>query len=141
MAITGLSKLETVDYIASKDPCKTEAEGATVFVLGTLDKETVGALRDSMQSLEMADGKQKIVMNTSATMVKACRMGLKGWRNFKDSEGKDIPFKTEEEYMFGKSFKVVSKETMDKIPLDLIIELGQAIVDKNSKMDAVLLKN
>ena len=136
-----MSKVETTDYISEKDPCKSEAEGATVFMLGAVDKEIIGALRDSMQSLEMADGKQKVVMNTSATLVKACRIGLKGWRNFKDSEGKDIPFKLEEGYPFGKALKIVSKETMDKIPLDLAIELGQAIVDKNSKMDAVLLKN
>lgn len=141
MAITGLNKLETVDYISEKDPCKSEAEGATVFVLGSVDKEIIGAIKDSMQSLEMVDGKQKIVMNTSASYIKACRVGLRGWRNFKDSEGKDIPFKLEEGYPFGKAMKIVSKETMEKIPLDLAIELGQAIVDKNSKMDANLLKN
>ena len=141
MAITGMSKVETVDFISEKDPCKSESEGATVFILGAVDKEIIGALRDSMQSLEMTDGKQKVVMNTSATLVKACRIGLKGWRNFKDAEGKDIPFKLEEGYPFGKSMKIVSKETMEKLPLDLAIELGQAIVDKNSKMDAVLLKN
>jgi len=36
---------------------------------------------------------------------------------------------------------LVSKETIDKMPFDLVIELGRAIVDKNSRLDATLLKN
>lgn len=141
MAITGLSKLENTDYISEKDPCKTEAEGATVFVLGALDKETLGALRDSMQTLEMSEGKNRVVMNTSAVFVKACRVGLRGWRNFKDADGKDIPFKTEDDYLFGKSCKLLTQETVGKFPMDLLMELGQAIVEKNSKLDSKLLKN
>jgi len=141
MAITGLSKIETTEYISEKDPCKTEAEGATVFLLGAIDKELVGALRDNAQTMDLTDGKQSMVLNTSAMMVKACRAGLRGWRNFKDDSGKDIMFKLEEGYLFGKPLKLVSEETIAKMPFDLVIELGRAIVDKNSRMDATLLKN
>lgn len=141
MAITGLSKIETSEYISENDPCKTEQEGATVFLIGAVDKETIGALKDNAQAMELVDGKQQMVVNTSATMIKACRAGLRGWRNFKDENGKDIIFKLEDGYLFDKSMKLVSKETIDKMPFDLVIELGRAIVDKNSKLDATLLKN
>jgi len=141
MAITGLSKIETSEYISEKDPCKTEQEGATVFLIGAIDKETLGALRDSAQAMEMVEGKQQLIMNTSAMFVKACRAGLRGWRNFKDETGKDIIFKSEDGYLFEKQLKLVSKETIDKMPFDLVIELGRAIVDKNSRLDATLLKN
>lgn len=141
MAITGLSKVETTEYISEKDPCKNEAEGASVFLIGAIDKELVGALRDSAQTMELVEGKQTMVLNTSSMYIKACRAGLKGWRNFKDESGKDIMFKVEDGYLFDKALKLVSKETMDKIPFDLAIELGRAIVDKNTKMDATLLKN
>lgn len=141
MAITGLSKQETTEYISEKDPCKSEAEGATVFMIGAVDKETIGALKDGAQILESVDGTQRIVLNTSATMVKACRVGLRGWRNFKDAQGKDIPFKTEEGYLFGKPVRLVTEETMSLLPYDLIMELGRVIVDKNSKMDATISKN
>ena len=46
-----------------------------------------------MQILEMAEGKNRVVMNTTSVYVKACRIGLRGWRNFKDANGKDIPYK------------------------------------------------
>lgn len=141
MAITGLSKLETSEYISEKDPCENEEKGATIFILGVLDKETLGALKDSAQTMELVEGKQSMVLNTSSMLVKACRAGLKGWRNFKDETGKDIMFKLEEGYLFDKPLKLVSKDTIDKMPFDLVIELGRAIVDKNSRLDAKLLKN
>ena len=141
MAITGLSKQETSEYISEKDPCKSEAEGATVFIIGAVDKETIGALKDGAQILETSDGVQRIVLNTSATMVKACRVGLRGWRNFKDAQGKDIPFKTVEDYMFSKAVRLVSDDTIAAMPYDLIMELGRVIVDRNSKMDSTLSKN
>lgn len=141
MAITGLSKLENTEYISEKDPCKTEAEGATVFILGAIDKETLGALRDNMQILEMAEGKNRVVMNTTSVYVKACRIGLRGWRNFKDANGKDIPYKTEEDTLFGKGYRVITQDIIGMFPMDLLIELGQAIVEKNSRMDPKLLKN
>ena len=141
MAITGLSKQETTEYISEKDPCKNEAEGATVFLIGAVDKETIGALKDSAQILEQVDGSQRIILNTSATMTRACRVGLRGWRNFKDANGKDIPFRTEEDYLFGKSRKLVTEDAIACLPYDLIMELGRVIVDKNSRMDDVISKN
>ena len=141
MAITGLSKIETSEYISEADSCATEADGATVFLLGAVDKETLGALRDNAQTIEFVDGKQSMVMNNAAMMVRACRIGLRGWRNFKDIEGKDIPFRVEDGVLFGKEMKLVSQETIDKMPFDLVIELGRAIVAKNSKLDSKLLKN
>lgn len=141
MAITGLSKIETSEYISEGDPCKTEQEGATVFLIGAVDKETIGGLRDELQHLETIGEKQIVKLNTSAVFTKACKVGLKGWRNFKDADGKDIPFKLVDGFMYNKEMKVLSPESINGLPFDLIMELGRAIVEKNSKLDSKLLKN
>ena len=141
MAITGLSKIETSEYICENDPCKNEAEGATVFLLGAVDKEVIGSLRDELQHIETVGDHQIIKLNTSSVFTKACKVGLRGWRNFKDSTGKDIPFRVVDGFVCGKEAKVLSQESLGSLPFDLIIELGRAIVEKNSKLDSKLLKN
>lgn len=141
MAITGLSKIETSEYISESDPCKTEQEGATVFLIGAVDKETIGGLRDELQHLETVGEKQIVKLNTSAVFTKACKVGLKGWRNFKDKDGKDIPFRLVDGFMYNKETKVLAPESINGLPFDLIMELGRAIVEKNSKLDSKLLKN
>lgn len=141
MAITGLSKIETTEYISENDPCKSEAEGATVFLIGAVDKELIGGLRDELQHIESVGDKQIIKLNTSAVFTKACKVGLKGWRNFKDKDGKDIPFRLVDGFIYSKEVKVLSPESINGLPFDLIMELGRVIVEKNSKLDATLLKN
>lgn len=141
MAITGLSKIETSEYICEGDPCKTEKEGATVFLIGAVDKEIIGALRDELQHIETVGDRQIIKLNTSEVFTKACKVGLKGWRNFKDKEGRDIPFRLVDGFMYTREMKVLSPESLNGLPFDLIMELGRAIVEKNSKLDSELLKN
>ena len=133
MALYGVSLLETQDYISTHDSNKTESDGATVFVLGTLDLVTRFRLMDSAFDMTQGDGPARININRNMVNMEAVRFGLRGWRNFRNKDGeKELPFSTETDTVGGKPYVVVSKECMNAIPTNIILELGQKIMDLNA---------
>lgn len=144
MAILGISTFENQEYISEKDPAKTKEEGATVFILGSLDVDIKAKLTDRSFSMEVGSGDQKINSQNNTVALDAVRFGLRGWENFKDKDGKAIPFKSEETLIGGRMYSVVSQKTLNSLPIDLIVELGNKImrvntvseqVEKNSKTE------
>lgn len=134
MALYGVSLMETQDYVSTHDSNKTEAEGATVFVLGTLDLGMRMKLLDNaFDMVQGGEGPARININRNTVNMDAVKYGLKGWRNFRDRSGeKEIPFTTETETLGGKPYTVVSKECMNLLPTNVLLELGQKIMDINS---------
>lgn len=141
MAVVGLTLDETKEYICADDPGNPEGLMAdeeigaqpTVFILGALSSRVMTKLRDQSTKFNMEPGQElKANFAPNEAAWERVRMGLKGWKNFVDGQGKEIPFKTEEISVTGKPYTVVALETMDRIPLSVIQELSMAIDEFNT---------
>lgn len=132
MAITGISLSEKTDHILSFDTAKTEAEGATVFVLGALDSYTRAELSDSVVRLIQTAQGTELLANRNRTALRAIKVGLVGWRNFKDEKGNDIKFETVTEIRNGKPYQVITDACLEVLPAHVQLEIGERIMDLNS---------
>jgi hypothetical protein len=130
MAVIGISRSETFEYVLDSDPCKkripldvpgiengekiTEEvvieEGATVFKLGVLDLFLMGEIYDKSTLVTRNDADHQVGVHTrlNQTNIDAVRFGLKGWTNFPDRAGNDIAFKTVEKVVNGRKYHVVA---------------------------------
>lgn len=123
--------------------CKDDKDDPTIFTLGTLSSRDKGAIRDAATSVSIdapdpadkgKNGKSKVdKINTTIERSKinfeACRRGIKGWENFiHPVTNQPVPFETVEREIDGKPRAVVKPELLDIIPLDVILEIGDAIL-------------
>lgn len=135
MALNGLSSLESEEYISRDDPCKTREEGATVFYLKNMPSAVVARISDmqSAQQVSLMDGAtQTFIQRNGAKAREAFKHGVSGWDNFPDKEGNPIAPEFEQAMVGGETLKVLSDKTLDKIPLAIIREVGDAAFNKNS---------
>lgn len=135
MALNGLSSLESEEYISRDDPCKTREEGATIFFLQNIPSAVMARISDmqSAQQVSLMDGAtQTFVQRNSAKAREAFKYGVSGWENFADKEGNPIAPEFEQAMVGGESLKVMTEKVMNKIPLAIIREVGDAAFNKNS---------
>lgn len=139
MAITALDFSTTKRHICSFD----KGEPPTVFEYGTLTSGDVGAIRDAVTKITFkGDLKDSEVdeegrdfttqVNTSAMNREAVRRGLRGWENLMDSKGKPITFKTRTREIDRVQREVVPDDLLNLLPLPVIAELGEKILEENS---------
>ncbi len=146
MAITALNVAATKEYISHFDPLYTR-EGspdpnATSFTLRALDSYMdahVQSMSISYKTVIPEDvDKEKLTVKelgqyTSkktdlyAMFLETVRLCLKGWKNFKDSDGNEIAFKTIQENIKGRMYDVVSPELMARLPQIVVQELYMQI--------------
>lgn len=124
--LKGMRLSETADFISQFDEAKTEEEGATVFVLGVLDSNVLAHIGDATTNVI----NMKFEASRAAYMT--VQFGLRGWRNFKDEDGGDIPFKTVKTTVGGREYQTVSPKTMDNLPPQIIGELANKIRETNT---------
>lgn len=68
-----------------------------------------------------------------STSKDACIAGLAGWSNFRDSNGVEVPFETQDRKVHGVRVKDAPKdETINRLAFDDMQELGDAILDNNT---------
>lgn len=113
-----------------------QKEGTTpvVFKLGTLSSRLLAHLRDEATSFVPDPSNPETVVAKflpNHSSFETVRFGLKGWENFRDVDGGDIPFKTVKRSIAGVTVDAVSDDTMDQLPLDVIRDLSNAIVEGN----------
>lgn len=129
MAIEGISLSETEEYISKHDSAKSEKEGATVWILGSLDVDLRATMKDNLMTSVI--GAETIIrQNRNQQAVEAVRFGLKGFRNFKGKKG-EVAFETADAFRNGKTYKVVSDNTLSQIPSSVLTELGNKILELN----------
>lgn len=138
MAIVGISLKETEEYISSLDTAKTESDGAVIWILGSLDADTRAALADERTEFsidtegDVISSKRSMALKNNQIALKAVRAGLRGWRNFKDVNGNAIPFDGVETLTSNGPVKYISTKTLNRIPLPVIVDLGNRIIELNS---------
>ena len=131
MALIGLSVAGTDSFQSSLDPAKGTPE-ATVFTLGTLDVFITAHIIDRAMQFSGQGEDTKIEFRNNQQNIDAVRFGLKGWANFKDAAGNDIPFKTLKRNVHGRDYTVVSDDSLNALPLELIEELAGELRKKNT---------
>jgi hypothetical protein len=114
-------------------------DNKTIFQLGQLNIATRAYL-DDVYAVEDKDN----VINTiklTEKYVEFVRFGLKGWTNFVDKNKVTVEFKTVEKVYpnLGK-VTIVSDESLNKLTLYQVIELGGQII-RGNKLTEADLKN
>lgn len=142
MALKGLRVSEQYPYVSKLDDCydpdieKAKEKGATVFMIGTLRADRRTAIQDGVMSTDVgglaAGGGGTFRMNTARQNLEACRFGLRGWENFKDADGKDLPFEVEKKIAEGNEYACPTMETLSYLTTAIVNDLGREILSGNS---------
>lgn len=143
MPIIGITLETTRDYVSAYDEAKGTPE-ATVFSIGTLDSRIFGLIRDKSTTLQVDATSQNDEVNTQINANEVAFMtvqyGLRGWKNFRDSQGNDIPFKTVKRNHAGQSYVVVDPQILKRLPAAVVVELANEIRTDN-EMTEIETKN
>jgi len=126
---------ETIEYTLPGD-----TEDPTIFVIGILDSILKAKLTDiGMVYKYNPDAPKDSVAETRLNIgeqdLEFVRFGLKGFKNFKDAKGNDIPFKTIKRKIANTEYDVVSDDTLRYIPKSAITELAKKIAEENVLSD------
>ena len=123
---------EVRDYSLLKDT------GGTVFQLGVLDSLLRAFIDDKyyeVTNVPTKDGEEKeTTVKLTDTQIHAkfvdfVRFGLRGWKNFKDRQGKEVEFAVEEIDVPGVGKRArVKDESLKRLTLGNILELGGQIL-------------
>lgn len=132
--ITAIDINETRDYICEVDRIG-EAQPA-IWKLGVLDALTRAKVEKQDVSWNPMNDEAKITTNFSGREVEYVRYGLRGFLNFLDKEGKEIPFKTTTIGTVGRGYQVVADDTLRRIPIAVIKELAREISKDNTLTDS-----
>jgi len=132
MAVTALDTSITKTYTLKRDPDIGKA-GATTFDLGSIPARVLGSIKDKSTSfLSDAKGEEiNTVVQQNKTNIDIVSIGLRGWSNFQNSKGQDVPFETTKRNIAGQSLVVADDATMDMLQLEDIIELAEQILSIN----------
>ncbi|MFO1157275.1 MAG: hypothetical protein U1E60_00395 [Reyranellaceae bacterium] len=128
MAIKALT-LSSVKLIESEsDPAKGTAD-ATRFTIGAIDAFVSAYVFDRTLTFTETDagGIATAQVKMSEANLEAVRFGLRGWENFKDQSGNDVPFTTSDRIVMGKKYVAVADDCLALLNQDLVRELAAAI--------------
>ena len=139
MAIKGLALHSVRDFQSKHDPDKGR-EDATTFELGTLDSRVHGHLKDRATRM-MIDPNREVDSEVETTIeqhevyYQVCQFGIRGWRNLMDSEGIPLEYKTMKRNLGGKSYEVVSDQSLRQIPTAVLVDIAREIMKQNDLTD------
>lgn len=106
--ISGLDLTQSVDYTL-----KADKENPTIWKLGVIPSNLFAKI--------IFEGRGNQI-DSAYSLVQA---GLRGWENF------NIDFKTKKQKFFNEDIDVVPLDVLGKIPLKVITELSEKIVEIN----------
>ena len=135
-----MSKLIAIDpgqehrYIP-KDARALSPEDQPVFIITSLTARETSELEDGAADAILPSkegGQTKMRVLSGGTVLKALMKGLKGWENFKDATGNNVPWRENN----GKA----RQDNLDRIHPSIRKELAEAITEPNN-LDGQAEKN
>lgn len=133
--IKAINLTKTISYELSFDE-HYGTDQATKWTLGALDSRVLATIKDKATSIPVAalngSNEGSATLNLNQTNFEVVLFGLKGFTNFQDEEGKQIPYKTVLYSLAGKSYSVADPELVKMIPPEGIDELATEILGINS---------
>jgi len=143
MALIGIDPDEIFEFVSKHEK---DLESPTVFKLGVIDSLTIAKIEDNLTVFTIdpkdTDAKTDTKMSTGKREVELVKAGLKGWDNFKDKKGNDIPFEVQpnRSQSQGKTVDIPKESTLKRIPKIILTELANELYNQN-KLDEVERKN
>ena len=129
MAVDAIRIGEVFDYTLPDDK-----ENPTIWKLTALGSIVKSRIMNKTMEIESdPDNPEEIKIvpkfdeENLGVDIQMTKFGLKGFSNFKES-GKDVEFKTEDVPLGGKTYKVISEETLEYIPREIIAILSGEIL-------------
>jgi len=120
---TAIDPTATIDYVLECDR-DLPTDEQTIFELRCLTAGELARLEDNTLTSTMdSDNKPEFRVMTGSVQINALQLGLKGWRNFKDAQGNEIPFKRRSDKC--------AKENLDYLHPHWRRELVEAITEMN----------
>jgi len=138
MALKPISLGEIIEVIL---PSEKSSEDPTVFKIGVLDSIVRSKIEDiSMVYRYNPDAPKDSLMESKLDIatqeLEYVRFGLKGFKNFKDKNNKDIPLLFIKKKIGDTEYDVVSDETLKYIPRFALKELSEIIRKENKESEA-----
>jgi hypothetical protein len=119
--------IDAVELFVLKSEREKPKEEQTIFELGVIDVVTFADL----SSIDVAYNEQtkdnKLTVNILGRELEYVKHGLKGWKNFKDKDGKEVTPLFSTVSKGGRLTKVLREESLRLIPGKVIGELAKAI--------------
>ena len=120
-------------------------ENKTVWKIGVLDTPLRAYLTDRLTDFSYGKGDMSapadITLHQNIMYLEAIRYGIKGWENFKDKSGNDIPYLTEMISISKLGNRLGIKDfSLRKIRYEWIEDLGKEVMRLN-KLDKEEEKN
>ena len=102
---------------------KIPKEHWPMFMLKAKDGIESAKMEDGMGYMEYESGssKSRWISKSGSRRIVILREGIKGWKNWYDTEGKEIPFRNNN--------GAIHNDSLKKLPVPLAIELTNAITD------------
>lgn len=145
MAVKGISFAESYWYCSRNDPSfkpemsidQAREQGATVFWWGAIPSIIMARIADNVTSSSVTVGEemtQTFNQRHAHRNREAFRFGIRkpGWENFLDGEEKPIVPEWNTDMVNGQTYEVLSEQTMNQVPLQIIQEVGAFIFNTNS---------
>lgn len=131
MALTALTNDVTKTVESAFDDAKG-TESAVRFTIGAVSTRQLANIKDAgVKLVQDGNGQDAVQMNGNITAYMTVKAGLRGWDNFKDSDGNDVKIEFVDEVVAGRRQKAVTDKCLDMIPLDVVRELADYINDFN----------
>lgn len=134
--LKGIDLGETKEYIPRSE---RGSPNPTRFILGVLDACTLMELEDRATSFRYDPEKESVVtadFKWNVYQLDVVRFGLKGWKNFLDKNGQERPFRTRKLNRGNRLYEVPTDETLSQIPIKVIRELADVILNWNQLEEA-----
>jgi hypothetical protein len=112
----------TFEYILEDDR-KIPEEDRTVFKLRGLTVSEEARVADSM--ISSVPGQDELSIRSGTHQLTVLRYGLRGWSNFKDSSGNEIPFEVSSRHP-----RHVTDEALDRLSPKHRQELVNAVMER-----------
>lgn len=131
---------QDLNYVEDFSLMEDSGDDKTIFQIGAISTQVRAWIDDTHLIVSKETGAIDDTM-LHDKYIQFVKFGLRGWKNFKDANGTDVPFSTTEQNIprLGK-ISVVSNECIDRLQLRQIVEIGLAIITLN-QMGADKSKN
>lgn len=132
--VIAIDNTEQFEYVLKED---RKSERPTVFLLAVLDGVTLGRIEDGNLSISRKVGgrpedKASISVPVNGYQRDVVRFGLRGWRDFQDRKGQEIPFETVSTGLFGMApQQLIAPQLLGKFKKAWIGEIAEALIEGN----------
>lgn len=116
--VTAIDPERTFDYVLKEE---RGSENPTIFKLKVLTARELAEIEDSVSSFFSGKGEVELRIRPGTEILQILKRGLRGWENFKDDKGNNIPFR--------ENNAVPREDNFDRIRPEWRRELANAITE------------